>query len=1416
MTVCCPACQGPGKPSPSFIYSSKLWKSPFSKDLSPHIGLLSSPVIQLPPCLIAVVFCRAEPGRVTVSVYYLRWYFAGLNLDVLQSVFTTCGGILQGWTWTFYSQCLLLAVVFCRAEPGRFTVSVYYLRWYFAGLNLDVLQSVFTICGGILQGWTWPFYSQCLLLAVVFCRAEPGRFTVSVYYLRWYFAGLNLDVLQSVFTTCGGILQRWTWTFYSQCLLLAVVFCRTEPGRFTVSVYYLRWYFAGLNLDVLQSVFTTCGGILQGWTWTFYSQCLLFAVVFCRAEPGRFTVSVYYLRWYFAGLNLDVLQSVFTICGGILQGWTWTFYSQCLLLAVVFCSAEPGRFTVSVYYLRWYFAGLNLDVLQSVFTTCGGILQGWTWTFYSQCLLLAVVFCRAEPGRFTVSVYYLRWYFAGLNLDVLQSVFTTCGGILQGWTWTFYSQCLLLAVVFCRAEPGRVTVSVYYLRWYFAGLNLDVLQSVFTICGGILQGWTWTFYSQCLLFAVVFCRAEPGRFTVSVYYLRWYFAGLNLDVLQSVFTTCGGILQGWTWTFYSQCLLLAVVFCRTEPGRVTVSVYYLRWYFAGLNLDVLQSVFTTCGGILQGWTWTCYSQCLLLAVVFCRAEPGRFTVSVYYLRWYFAGLNLDVLQSVFTICGGILQGWTWTFYSQCLLLAVVFCRTEPGRVTVSVYYLRWYFAGLNLDVLQSVFTICGGILQGWTWTFYSQCLLLAVVFCSAEPGRFTVSVYYLRWYFAGLNLDVLQSVFTTCGGILQGWTWTCYSQCLLLAVVFCRTEPGRFTVSVYYLRWYFAGLNLDVLQSVFTTCGGILQGWTWTFYSQCLLFAVVFCRAEPRRFTVSVYYLPWCFAWLDLDVLQSVFTICRGVLQGWTWTFYSQCLLLAVVFCRTEPGRVTVSVYYLRWYFAGLNLDVLQSVFTTCGGILQGWTWTFYSQCLLFAVVFCRGEPGRFTVSVYYLRWYFAGLNLDVLQSVFTICGGILQGWTWTFYSQCLLLAVVFCRAEPGRFKSVFITCGGILQGWTWTFYSQCLLLAVVFCRAEPGRFTVSVYYLRWYFAGLNLTVLQSVFTTCGGILQGWTWPFYSQCLLFAVVFCRAEPGRFTVSVYYLRWYFAGLNLDVLSQCLLLAVVFCRAEPGRFTVSVYYLRWCFAGLNLDVLQSVFTTCGGILQGWTWTFYSQCLLLAVVFCRAEPGRFTVSVYYLRWYFAGLNLDVLQSVFTICGGILQGWTWPFYSQCLLFAVVFCKAEPGRFTVSVYYLRWCFAGLNLDVLQSVFTTCGGILQGWTWTFYSQCLLFAVVFCSAEPGRVTVSVYYLRWYFAGLNLAVFRGEDGRAHVVDAYCPHIGANMAVGGRVSGSCIECPFHGWKFRGDDGKCTHIPTVAKSKFGFLRSPFFAVRPRWRNSDISIAIF
>ena len=43
----------------------------------------------------------------------------------------------------------------------------------------------------------------------------------------------------------------------------------------------------------------------------------------------------------------------------------------------------------------------------------------------------------------------------------------------------------------------------------------------------------------------------------------------------------------------------------------------------------------------------------------------------------------------------------------------------------------------------------------------------------------------------------------------------------------------------------------------------------------------------------------------------------------------------------------------------------------------------------------------------------------------------------------------------------------------------------------------------------------------------------------------------------------------------------------------------------------------------------------------------------------------------------------------------------------------------------------------------------------------------------------------MDAHCPHLGAHLAVGGRVEGDCIRCPFHGWKYDGGAGKCVEIP-------------------------------
>jgi 3-ketosteroid 9alpha-monooxygenase subunit A len=71
------------------------------------------------------------------------------------------------------------------------------------------------------------------------------------------------------------------------------------------------------------------------------------------------------------------------------------------------------------------------------------------------------------------------------------------------------------------------------------------------------------------------------------------------------------------------------------------------------------------------------------------------------------------------------------------------------------------------------------------------------------------------------------------------------------------------------------------------------------------------------------------------------------------------------------------------------------------------------------------------------------------------------------------------------------------------------------------------------------------------------------------------------------------------------------------------------------------------------------------------------------------------------------------------------------------------------------------------------------------------------GRDFVVFRGEGGRAHVLDAYCPHLGAHLGVGGKVEGDNIRCPFHAWCWDGDSGACVDIPYAqripAKARIG-----------------------
>ena len=60
------------------------------------------------------------------------------------------------------------------------------------------------------------------------------------------------------------------------------------------------------------------------------------------------------------------------------------------------------------------------------------------------------------------------------------------------------------------------------------------------------------------------------------------------------------------------------------------------------------------------------------------------------------------------------------------------------------------------------------------------------------------------------------------------------------------------------------------------------------------------------------------------------------------------------------------------------------------------------------------------------------------------------------------------------------------------------------------------------------------------------------------------------------------------------------------------------------------------------------------------------------------------------------------------------------------------------------------------------------------------------GKDLVVYRGSSGKCYAFEAYCPHLGANLGVGGTIIGESIQCPFHGWVYD-QDGRCTHIPAT-----------------------------
>jgi 3-ketosteroid 9alpha-monooxygenase subunit A len=105
----------------------------------------------------------------------------------------------------------------------------------------------------------------------------------------------------------------------------------------------------------------------------------------------------------------------------------------------------------------------------------------------------------------------------------------------------------------------------------------------------------------------------------------------------------------------------------------------------------------------------------------------------------------------------------------------------------------------------------------------------------------------------------------------------------------------------------------------------------------------------------------------------------------------------------------------------------------------------------------------------------------------------------------------------------------------------------------------------------------------------------------------------------------------------------------------------------------------------------------------------------------------------------------------------------------------------------------EGWFQVGYSDDL---------APGQIQ------RLHYFGRELVLFRTEAGVAQVLNAYCAHVGAHLAVGGTVVGERIRCPFHAWEY-GTDGRCKAIPYSPQIPQG-------AAVPAWPTEERSGIIF
>lgn len=101
----------------------------------------------------------------------------------------------------------------------------------------------------------------------------------------------------------------------------------------------------------------------------------------------------------------------------------------------------------------------------------------------------------------------------------------------------------------------------------------------------------------------------------------------------------------------------------------------------------------------------------------------------------------------------------------------------------------------------------------------------------------------------------------------------------------------------------------------------------------------------------------------------------------------------------------------------------------------------------------------------------------------------------------------------------------------------------------------------------------------------------------------------------------------------------------------------------------------------------------------------------------------------------------------------------------------------------------------------------------------------YVGQELVAWRDGDA-VNLNDAYCPHLGAHLGVGGRVDDGCLVCPFHEWSFDGEGrnvaipyadkpnrkARLRTYPTIVRNGFVlFWYHPDVEVEPMWEIPEL-----